>query len=286
MLFEIQKEYHRLRKSEKKVADVILEQRISLDHMTITELATEAGVSQPTVQRFAQAMGKTGFRELKVGLLRDESLEQASRSKRNQIYGHSITPEDKVEEIPAKTIYSTIKLLEETIKAIDVKAFATAVEAIVKARSIVLYGVENSTSTISDLETKLLYLGLNCRSYKDSYLQLVSARHLGKGDVAVGISYSGNSRDTVDTLKLAREAGACTIAVTNFRDSLLSKYADILICTGNTQLMCGEAIFSRTTQMTVNDMLYTGILASDFEVYADQIEKSSDVIENRAYLDR
>ena len=56
--------------------------------------------------------------------------------------------------------------------------------------------MENSEVTALDLLTKLLYLGLPCRHFSDYYFQRISAGSLTSDDVAVGNSYSGESKDT------------------------------------------------------------------------------------------
>ena len=102
-------------------------------------------------------------------------------------------------------------------------------------------------------------------------------------DVAVGISYSGESRDTVDALKAAKQAGACTIAVTNFNGSTICRYADILICTSQDQHFYGNAIFSRATQILIVDMIYMGLISSDYEHYVNQLNKCENVVRRKAY---
>ena len=137
--------------------------------------------------------------------------------------------------------------------------------------------------TARDLLTKLLYLGLNCRHFDDYYHQRISASNLTGRDAAIGISYSGCSRDTVDVMKAAKKSGAVTIVLTNFKDSLISRYADLLLCTSQEQLFYGDAIFSRTTQLLLVDMIYMGLLASDYNRYAGRLDKSSRVIRDKAY---
>ena len=131
--------------------------------------------------------------------------------------------------------------------------------------------------------TKLLYLGFNCLTYGDFYLQHVSASNLGPGDVAVGISYSGYSRNTVDVMKMARRKGASTIVLTNFEDSLISRYADILLCTENSQALYGNAIFSRTSQIALVDMIYMRIILSDFKRFTGKLDESSRIVRGQAY---
>ena len=74
-----------------------------------------------------------------------------------------------------------------------------------------------------------------------------------------------------------------TIVLTNFKDSLISRYADLLLCTSQEQLFYGDAIFSRTTQLLLVDMIYMGLLASDYNRYAGRLDKSSRVIRDKAY---
>ena len=135
--------------------------------------------------------------------------------------------------------------------------------------------MENSCAPASDLLTKLTYLGLRCRFCTDAYLQQISAAHLRKGDVAVAFSRSGRSVDTVKALRLAKKAGAATIAVTGERTALLSRYADLTLSVGGGgQTVYGNAIFSRVADLAVVDMLYMGIILSDYERFSRNLDRS------------
>lgn len=140
---------------------------------------------------------------------------------------------------------TVLRMLEETLKNFPGKTYKRVVEALRNARIIDIYSVENSEVVAVDLLTKLLYLGLPCRHFTDCYLQQIAAGQLTERDVAVGISYSGESKDTVDAVRAAKRSGACTVAVTNFKDSTIAKYADILICTSQDQHFYGNAIFTQ-----------------------------------------
>ena len=146
-----------------------------------------------------------------------------------------------------------------------------------------IYSVEISGVAASLQMAKLLYLGLPCRYFSDYYYQRISAGSLGEGDAAVGISYSGTSKDTVDAIRTAKRAGATTIVITNFKDSPISRYADILICTSQEQFIYGNAIFSRMTQLLIVDMLYMGIIASDYDHYVGLLDQGEKMVRERAY---
>ena len=178
---------------------------------------------------------------------------------------------------------SAAGMMEETLKNFSVKTYRKTVEAIRKARLIDIYSVENSGVAAQDLLAKLLYLGLPCRYFSDSYYQRISAGSLTDEDVAVGISYSGASKDTVDAMRTAKRSGAVTIVITNFRDSPICRYADILICTSQEQFIYGNAIYSRMTQLLIVDMIYMGIIASDYEHYVGLLDQGEKIVRERAY---
>ncbi|MGB2516287.1 MAG: MurR/RpiR family transcriptional regulator, partial [Pseudomonadales bacterium] len=69
----LQDNYDRLRKSEKKVADFVMQTRSSVVQMRIVDLAAAAEVSEPTVLRFCRALGFDGFQDFRDILAKDPS---------------------------------------------------------------------------------------------------------------------------------------------------------------------------------------------------------------------
>ncbi len=68
----------------------------------------------------------------------------------------------------------------------------------------------------------------------DSHLQIMSAALMTKQDVAVLISYSGSTKDTIEVAKVAKERGAKIISITRFAKSPLTSFSDItLLCGAN-----------------------------------------------------
>ena len=241
--------YGDLRPSEKRAADYILEHMEEVKTLPLDRLAERCQVSQPTVMRMIKALGFGGYREFRYAVV-EEFAQSNGRGD-----AEKISP----------------------------KIFCQVIEMLNQAGRIDIYSVENSNVTAQDLLTKLLYLGLDCRHFDDTYHQRICAGNLKKGDVAIGVSYSGNSRDTVEAVKAARKAGASTIVITNFRDSLITRYADLLLCTSQDQFFYGDAIFSRTTQLLIVDMIYMGLLTSDYNRYVKVLNRNSQIVQDKAY---
>lgn len=281
--FLIEECYTELRNSEKKVADYLLKCGEGPGDMSLAEMARRTGVSQPTVLRFARALGFDGYKDFQYAWVAEQARKVQEDEKKKMLYGYQLSQKDTMEEIPSRVIATTISMLENTLMSISSSTLIQVVEKLKIARNIYIFCVENSAATAKDLMTKLLYLGLNCSYMEDSYLQKICASNLTEEDVAIGISYSGQSRDTVDVMRTARRAGASTIVITNFEHSLLGKYADLILCSSQEQLLYGDAIFSRATQLAVVDMIYMGLILSDYQKYTKKLDKSSRLIQDKAY---
>ena len=255
--------------------DVALEALKANPYLLVGE---EFGVDFAQADALALSLGVGGEdpQRLEAGLL----FELAH----NLNNGHSFLPRRKLIEATAILLDVSGGLLEEALKSLSVQELDRAVRMLATARTIDIYGVENSCTPASDLLTKLTYLGLCCRMHTDAYLQQIAAAHVGVADVAVAFSHSGCSMDTVKALRLARRAGANTIAVTSRKNPLLAKYADVCLYTGGEDtVIYGTAIFSRIPDLAVVDLLYMGIIQSDYERFSRSLDKSGAVIADRGY---
>ena len=282
MTLRMEERYADMRASEQKVADYVIKNMDQIAEISLGKIAKECHVSEPTVLRMVKALGYQGLREFRNAVISSIAITKEEHQS-PILYGYSLSKEDKPCDIPAKVVRTTAKIMEENLKSISIKTYEKVIETIKKARMIDIYSVENSNVIAKDLLTKLLYLGFNCRHMEDTYHQRIAASNLTSEDVAIGISYSGCSEDTIKAMKSAKKSGATTIAVTNFKDAVISKYADLLICTSQDQLFYGDAIFSRTSQIVLVDMIYMGLIASDYEKYAKCLDQSAKVIKDKVY---
>lgn len=282
--YRIRSAYATLRKSEQRVADYVLAHEQVCRKITLEELAKRSSVSQPTVMRFVKALGYENFKDFKYRLM-EENIKDHSpdRAEQYAMHGYSLKPSDNLKIIPAKVVATSVKSIEDMLKSISGEEFERTIRMIAGARRIMLCCVENSSATAKDLMVKLLYLGYDCRYDEDYYIQQIAAAALTEEDVMIGISYSGQSKDTVDVMKTAKKAGAQTICITNFKESKISKWSDVVLCSSQEQWMYGDSIFSRTTQMVLNDMIYMGLIAQDYEKCTDRLDENSRIIRNKAY---
>ncbi|MDF2925981.1 MAG: RpiR family transcriptional regulator [Paenibacillaceae bacterium] len=277
----IKQHYPGLRASEQKVADYVLLHPHEVLSLTMAELAKAAGVSDPTVLRFVRALGYGGFAAFKLALAQDAVSGQTPLGPLVDLH---VQPGDELVSVPEKMIALAMRALEDTGRTLNKTNYEKAIQALCTARLIDVYGVGNSASVAADMVTKLLRIGLPCRFYPDNHLQQICAQGLTKGDVAVGISHSGSTRDTVDVLRMAHECGAATIAITNFKGADILRHADIALLTGDVETaFYTETMLSRISQLAIVDSLYMGVLLQDYERYSRVLGRVNEMVSHKVY---
>ncbi|MER7010643.1 MurR/RpiR family transcriptional regulator [Saccharopolyspora sp. NPDC000359] len=245
-----------LARAEQRVANIVLADPASISRRSITEVAEAAGTSETTVTRFCKAIGVGGYPDLRIALAADT----ARTSTRDRELGSDIAPDDDLAQIIEKVGYADAKAVEETAGQLDAAVLQPLVEDVAQARRIDVYGVGASAFVALDLQQKLHRIGLTCFAWSDTHNALTSAAVLREGDVAIGISHTGATTETVEALREARRRGATTAALTNFARSPITEVADHVLTTAvrETTYRSG-AMASRIGQLTVIDCLFIGV---------------------------
>ncbi|WP_245821954.1 MurR/RpiR family transcriptional regulator [Lentzea waywayandensis] len=246
-----------LARAEQRVAKVVLENPGTVAHRSITEVAEQAGTSETTVTRFCKAIGVGGYPELRIALAADTARSQA---RANHDMGGDIGPGDDLKQVVGKVAFADARAVEETAEQLDIESLDKVVQAVAGARRVDVYGFGASAFVAFDLQQKLHRIGLTCFAWNDTHIALTSAAVLTPADVAVGISHTGSTSETVEALRVARETGATTVALTNFPRSPITEVADHVLTTAarETTFRSG-AMASRIAQLTVIDCLFIGV---------------------------
>lgn len=264
----IQSFYPELSETEKKVADYILQFPEKIMHQTITQVSEDIGVATSTVFRFCQRMGFKGYQAMKIVLASE--VAQPIR----EMVQEKIQEQDNERAVTEKIFNTSIRTFKDTIQMMDFSLIKKAVKAILHAERVEFYGIGGSGIVALDAHHKFIGSGINTVAYTDTYLQLRAASQLTEKDVAVIISDSGASTDTIQVCDAAKEAGAKTIVITNFVKSSLNKKADILLRTvSNGTEMRSEDVFSRIVQLSLIDALYTNVIKGKKEMGQGTMER-------------
>ncbi|HBN97380.1 MAG TPA: RpiR family transcriptional regulator [Firmicutes bacterium] len=274
-LLHIKSIYPVLKPAERRVADEVLRRPNHVVHLSITELAKEAKVSDATVVKFCKRLGYKGFQEFKILLAQDVVV------KRSVIEGE-VEPGDDICTIKEKVFRSNISALQDTIQVLDADALGLAVKALAQAREIHFYGLGASSIAAFDGEQKFSRIGRRASAFVDTHMQITRAVLLQPGDVVIGLSRSGETREIVEAVRTAGECGAVTIAITNHSASSLAKEADLVLLTctqGN--LFSKGGISSIIAQLTTIDTLFMAVALVDLHRSQEVLDKTTEILSQR-----
>ena len=254
-----------------KIAELILaDPALPLD-LSITELAQRAGTSAATVTRFCRLVGYSGYVQLRVGLAAELGRDDASESWRTDI-GRSYAPDDAPADVLSKLLNAHARALEATAELVDIEEVTRIAKAIWQCRHLDIYGIANSGTMAADLQGRLYRIGVNAHAWDEAHKGLASAAILTRDAIAIGISNSGRTKETLEMLELAKENGAFTVAITRDRMSPLARVADTCIVNASPDRAAQpDDPSARYAQILVLDLLYLLVAQQDFTTAADRL---------------
>ena len=255
-----------LRKSDRKVADVVLADPRRVLAATVAELAALAEVSQPTVIRFAAAVGCSGFPDFKLRLAQSLALGTPAT--------HSVLLDtDTPETVTEKIFDYTMTSLDWARNHLDRAMLNQAIDLLAAARSIEFFGFGASGIVARDAQQKFPLFGVPCGAQLDSHQQFMVASMMQPDDVAVVISNTGSTQAIIRVAQTAKGSGAKVIGLVG-TDSPLVSYCDVplLVRTlDNTNVYTPTT--SRIAALVVIDILSTSVALRRDPEHKKQVAK-------------
>ena len=220
-----------------------------------------------------------GHRELRLALA---AAAQAANADGERAVGSDIGPRDSLSEVVKKITYADARAVEETGAQLQPASLGAVVDAVVKARRVDIYGVGASAFVAMDLQQKLYRIGYMVYAWPDPHSAVTSAALLGPQDVAIGISHTGTTEDTIASLAEARRCRAVTVAITNFPGSRIAAVADHVLTTAvrETTFRSG-AMASRIAALTVVDCLFVAVAQRNYRQTMRALEQTYAAVQAR-----
>jgi len=257
----------------KRVAQYVLDHPDQAIYHSVTELAEATSSSEGSIIRFCQDLGYSGFQEFKLTLAMELSPRRGGD-------GHGAEPMHA--NLMGRLAHHASTTLNETTNLYEPEAFQEVARRLAAARRVDVYGVGASGVVAQYYAYKLLRLGLTVQAFTDLHLGAMSASNLGEDCVAIGVSSSGSTLDTLQALKAAREAGAFTVAVTNRMKSPLAKVADRnLLASPPESPLTGGDVFAKIGQLLVLEALVQLMGESDAHM-ADAVQRTAQVVADKS----
>ncbi|MDP3172256.1 MAG: SIS domain-containing protein [Polaromonas sp.] len=197
--------------AEQRVAHLVLSDPRAFANLPVTELASRAHVSKPTVIRFCRSVGYDGLSDFKLKLA-------GNVSEGVPFIHRSVDADDKTSDVLVKVIDNTVAAFlkyRNDASSVAIEKAAQALAATCQSgQRIEFFGAGNSGIVAQDAQHKFFRLGVHSIAHSDGHLQVMSASLLRPGDCVVIISNSGRTRDLMDAESIARKNGATTIVIT------------------------------------------------------------------------
>lgn len=247
---------------ERKLADMILENPQRFIAFSTSELAKSAGVSQGSINNFAKKLTGSGFSELKLNIA--AALPEYDKKPFNIAENG-----DGFFDVCKKISDDVSAAFENTISMNTEESFEKAAGLIMGAEKTEIYGIYQSGIVGNDFNFRLIQLGLPSVFVNDVLMCSVSASMLKKGDLVVAVSSSGQTKDVIDAVKIAKEKGTSVLGITSNKGSMLAKLSDVCLISAPG----GASISSRLEEIRYSQLFIIDTLCSYIR---NKIDKTGD----------
>ena len=274
LLQYIRQNYESFTERENRIADYLLNDNNDIIEMSAKEIGDATNTSAPTVVRFSKKLGFSSLNEMKIKL--SISL---SNSKNKEEFEYL----DR--DLSTKSIISGVKqsihtIIDETVNLISECELDNAIDLLSKAKNIYVFSVGVSNLVGLDLYYKMSRINKRCIAHSDTHLQITSSALMEEGDVAVAISYSGDTKEVILCAENAKKNNIPLIVITKASiNNSLEEYSDVTLHVPFVEKSLREgAMTSRISQLAIIDMLFLGIARSNIKDVEEKLLVTRDAV--------
>jgi DNA-binding MurR/RpiR family transcriptional regulator len=264
VLSRIQSQFPEMSGTMQKIASFLLEHPQAPLKMSIGDLALRAGTSAATVTRFCRLIGFAGYVPFRVSIATDLGRSAARESWKADI-GRAFGPDDSPADVLSTLLNAHTRSLRETASIMDLPLMKNISRRIAGCSHVDIYGIGGSAALAGEMQSRLYRIGINTHHWSEVHAGLTSAAIQNSDCVAIGISNTGRTTETIEMLEQARRAGALAIAVCNNPKSPLAEAADLNIITSvYERFLQPDDLTAKHAQLLVLDLLYLLIAQENF----------------------
>ena len=261
---------------EKLIAEYLLSNKKSIISMSAKEIGDVTNTSAPTVVRFSKKIGFDSLNEMKLQL----SLNLQSDDENVDFeYLHSDLSTQNI----IRGVKSSIdSIMNQTLGVLKEEELEKAIELLSKANNVYIFSVGSSSLVGMDFYYKLSRINKRCIAHSDTHLQMTSSALMEKDDVAIAISYSGETKEVIKCAENAKSKGVPVISITKASISnTLADMSDIVLRVPFVEKSLREgAMSSRISQIAVIDMLFLGMARTNLKGIEEKLRVTRKAVED------
>lgn len=256
LIERISNEYYNLTAAEKKAADFVVSHRTETQKMSISDLAEKSEVAEATLSRFVRRLGYRGFSDFKMELAK--SL--ASSEQEFSPLSGEVRENDSFSDVCRKLYAADEDAVTQTLRLIDEDNIRKAADLIEMADKVFCMGQGGSMVIAEEASHIFATIGSKYFSISDNHMQAIYSSTMSENDLILYFSYSGATRDMMQTLSIARGRGVKIVLVTHYPNSPGVQFADVILLCGaqESPLQLGS-IPAKISQLFLLDVLFSEV---------------------------
>jgi DNA-binding MurR/RpiR family transcriptional regulator len=166
--------------------------------------------------------------------------------------------------------------LQATADSIDVDQVGRIADAVAISSHVDIYGIGGSAVMAREMQLRLYRIGINAHHWGEVHDGLTSAALLDEDSVAIAISNTGRTVETIEMLGQAKSSGAFTLAITSNADSPLAGLADVhLVTVAPDEYLQPDDLSAKHAQLFALDLLYLLVAQRNFARTATTLAASA-----------
>lgn len=221
-----------LTKTEKIIADYIIEHKHTIGLATVTELALAIGVSDTSIIRLLRALGYDGYADFKRDM-GSRMMQEYSENRVDMTVGEKflksrdvLAKNDVVNEVVTKALTN----IRNTFATLDQAVLQDIAAVLLKSKRKHIVGFRGATSCVNYMARKMALILPNVTAFdRAESIVLENIIDITKNDCLLMYSFSRYSEINLPIIKKAKEKGAKIILITDRITSPLATYADYVL---------------------------------------------------------
>ncbi|MES3713994.1 MurR/RpiR family transcriptional regulator [Staphylococcus ureilyticus] len=276
VLYKIDNIYETFTKSEKKIADFILNEPHRIINMSVQDLSNEINTSTASIVRFSKKITEKGFQELKITISRYLPIDAINNNHMELIDNES------VDIIKSKMLARATDTMSCVASQIEQHHIDDICDTLKHARTIFLFGYGASLVIVTDLYQKLSRIGLNVRLIQETHLLMTTMATHDEQDCIIFVTNQGSHSEMQSMAKVATDYNIPIITISSSNNNPVAKISDYTLIYGQTDE--NELRMAATTslfaQLFTVDILYYRFIALNYQRSLDSITQSKMALDN------
>ena len=260
--------YNELTRSGRRVADYLTQHAEEAQYLSISSLARECGVAEATIFRFCRSLGFDGYNEMKISLAQANAIPTAGNNK--------LEPGTDTATLCTHASAVALEAINGTRTVLDPDAIDRAATLLQRARQVFCFGQGGSQILANYIWARFATISTKFHTAGDSHMQTIAASLMVPEDVVLFVSYSGATRDMMETLRIVKENSAKVILLTHYADAPGTALADVvLLCGAKESPLDGGSVAAKIAVLFVAEVLVLRFTLDNQELTTIARERTS-----------